>query len=98
MTGRIKFSIAQPMTIVGFFLAGILLIADMAALTASPTYWLVGADAAGAAHALTAAFYYAIFAAILYVFIASLMCFTVWGARRGYYEKVGLGQSWQSLR
>ncbi|KAK3114713.1 hypothetical protein LTR53_006724 [Teratosphaeriaceae sp. CCFEE 6253] len=87
MARRVKFSVAQPMTISGFLLAGILLIVDMVALTASPTYWLHGPNAPGANHALTQAFYYAIFAAILYLVIGTLMCFTVYGAVKGHYEK-----------
>ncbi|TKA80052.1 hypothetical protein B0A55_01758 [Friedmanniomyces simplex] len=87
MARRIKFSIAQPITITGFLLAGLLLILDMVALTASPTYWLTGQDAPGANHALTEAFYYAIFAAIIYLIIGSLMCFTVYGAVKGHYER-----------
>ncbi|KAK0920293.1 hypothetical protein LTR91_011426 [Friedmanniomyces endolithicus] len=87
MARRVKFSIAQPITIIGFLLAGLLLIVDMVALTASPTYWLTGNDAPGANHALTEAFYYAIFAAMIYIIIGSLLCFTAYGAVKGHYEK-----------
>jgi len=87
MARRVRFSIAQPITILGFLFAGILLIADMAALTASPTYYLTGPNAPGARHALTEAFYYAIFASIIYIVIGGLMCFTAYGALRGQYEK-----------
>ncbi|KAK4891032.1 hypothetical protein LTR27_010363 [Elasticomyces elasticus] len=87
MARRVKFSIAQPITIVGFLMAGILLIVDMVALTVSPTYWLTGPNAPGPSHALTEAFYYAIFAAGIYITIGSMMCFTVYGAVRGHYER-----------
>ncbi|EMC98179.1 hypothetical protein BAUCODRAFT_66900 [Baudoinia panamericana UAMH 10762] len=87
MARRVKFYIAQPLTITGFYLAGILLIADMAALTASPTDHLTGSVAPAAAHALSEAFYYAIFASVIYMVIGSLMCLTVYGALKGYYEK-----------
>ena len=88
MGHRLKFATAQPITITGFLLASILLIADMAALTSSPTYYLTGVNAPHARHALSGAFYYAIFAAFIYMVIALLMCFTVYGANKGYYEKV----------
>ena len=87
MARRLKFSIAQPITIAGFLAASIFLIADMAALSASPTYYLKGEAAPDARHALTAAFYYAIFAAALYMIIGMLSCLTVYGAVKGYYEK-----------
>lgn len=91
MARRLRFSIAQPVTIAGFMLAAILLIADMAALTASPTYRLTEAANPLALpaghHALSSAFYYAIFAAAIYVIISVLMCLTVYGANAGHYEK-----------
>ena len=87
MGRRLKFSVAQPITIIGFFLAGMLLIADMAAISSSPTYFLTGQNAPSVNHALTAAFYYAIWAAVFYIIIALLMCLTVYGALKGYYER-----------
>ncbi|KAK5136132.1 hypothetical protein LTR08_003969 [Meristemomyces frigidus] len=87
MGRRLKFSVALPITIIGFFLAGMLLIADMAVITSSPTYFLTGKNAPPARHALTSAFYYAIWAAVFYVIIALLMCLTVYGALKGYYER-----------
>jgi len=90
MTKRLKFYIAQPITITGFLLAGVLLIADVAAINASPTYYLTGKNAPSAHHALTSAYYYAIFAATFYMIIGGLMCLTVYGANRGLYEKAGV--------
>ncbi|KAK4539890.1 hypothetical protein LTR36_010284 [Oleoguttula mirabilis] len=87
MSRRLKFTIAQPITIVGFLLAGILLIVDMAVITSSPTYFLTGKNAPDAHHALTSAYYYAIFAAVFYIIIGSLMGLTVYGALKGYYER-----------
>ncbi|KAI7060410.1 hypothetical protein KC352_g43772, partial [Hortaea werneckii] len=87
MARRLDFQIAQPITISGFVLAGLLLIADTAALTASPTYYLTGKYAPRDRHALSSAFYYAIFAAVIYMTIALLMCMTVYGAKKGYYDK-----------
>lgn len=80
MARRLSFSKAQPITIIGWYIASILLIS------------LVGA----AAHikkdptenrALTQAFYYAIIAAVLYFMIAILMSVTVYGAYIGHYPK-----------
>ena len=87
MARRLSFPIAQPITITGFLLAGVMLIVDMAALTSSPHYFLTGRNEPDARHALTAAFYYAIFAASTYVVLGLLMCVTVWGANKGYYRK-----------
>ena len=88
MAKRVRFSIAQPITIAGFLLAGVLLICDMAALTASSTYRITEPKAeASATHALSSAFYYAIFAAAIYIIIGCLMCVTVYGANQGRYPK-----------
>lgn len=89
MTHRLNFSVAQPITIVGFVVSSGLLIADLVAVTASHTYQLpVSSPAAPAArHALTSAFYYAIMAAAIYLIIAILMCLTVYGAWKGHYAR-----------
>ncbi|KAI5364610.1 Putative Two pore domain potassium channel [Septoria linicola] len=88
MAKRLKFSIAQPITITGFLLAGVLLIADMAALTSDAEYFITDPPAQPANnHALTSAFYYAIFAASIYIIVGLLMCITVHGANRGYFAK-----------
>lgn len=87
MSRRLKFTIAQPITIIGFLMAGLLLIVDMAVITSSPTYFLTGRNAPDARHALTSAYYYAIFAAVFYIIIGLLMCLTVYGALKEYYER-----------
>ncbi|QIW99308.1 hypothetical protein AMS68_004826 [Peltaster fructicola] len=88
MAARLRFTIAQPITIGGFYLASVLLIADMAALTSSGDYRIDWAPAEPSqSHTLTSAFYYATFAAGLYFIIASLMCLTVYGANKRYYDK-----------
>lgn len=88
MARRVRFSIAQPITIAGFLTASVLLICDMAALTALPHYGITMPKAEPSAnHALTGAFYYAIWAAAIYMIIGALMCFTVYGANKGYYRK-----------
>lgn len=80
MTRRLAFSIAQPITIVGWFISSILLIALV--VTATYSMELPGQD-----RALTQAFYYAIIAAGLYFIVAALMCANVYGAYRGHYPQ-----------
>ncbi|KAK3700372.1 hypothetical protein LTR37_015983 [Vermiconidia calcicola] len=88
MARRIKFYLAQTITISGFLLAGLLLIADMLALTTQPHYAIKVPELMDPdRHALTQAFYYAIFAAVIYVILGLLMCITVLGAVKGHYEK-----------
>jgi len=88
MSRRLRFKIAQPISVSGFLLAGLLLIADTAAFAASPTYHLPFNSPAApkGRHALTPAFYYAIQAAIIYIVISGLMCLTVWGYWKGHYK------------
>jgi len=80
MARRLSFQIAQPITIIGWYLASILLIGDLAAI-------IHIVKVPGERRALTQAFYYAIFAAGLYFIIASLMVFTVYGAWKGHFSK-----------
>ncbi|KAL8787890.1 MAG: hypothetical protein Q9213_001917, partial [Squamulea squamosa] len=80
MARRLSFAIAQPITIVGWFISSILLIALVVAATYSLK--LPGQD-----RALTQAFYYAIIASGLYFLIAALMCVTVYGAYKGHYPQ-----------
>ena len=80
MARRLAFSIAQPITIIGWYLASILLIGDLTAI-------IHIVKVPGERRALTQAFYYAIFACALYFIIASLMVYTVYGAWKGHYSK-----------
>ncbi|KAL8739110.1 MAG: hypothetical protein Q9181_000221 [Wetmoreana brouardii] len=80
MARRLSFNIAQPVTIVGWFISSLLLMALV--ITASVSLKLPGQD-----RALTQAFYYAIIAAGLYFVIATLMCVTVYGAYKGHYPQ-----------
>jgi len=82
MAHRVSFAIAQPITIVGWFLSAFLLIA-LVAVANSHHFRLLPRDQ----HALSQAFYYAIMAAALYCIISVLMVVTVIGAMRGHYEK-----------
>jgi potassium channel subfamily K, other eukaryote len=81
MARRLSFPIAQPITILGFWIASVLLIALIA--VASHDLRAPGVEN----QALTQAYYYAIFAAGLYQLISYLMCVTVWGAHSGHYSK-----------
>lgn len=74
MARRLSFTIAQPITIIGWYIASVLLIA----LVATSVHVL---KVPGQNRALTQAFYYAIIAAVLYFLIASLMCITVYVSR-----------------
>lgn len=88
MAHRLRFSVAQPITITGFLLAGVLLIADVAALASDPHYYITRAKAIpDSQHALTHAFYFAAFAAVIYLLISLLMALTVYGANKGHYDK-----------
>jgi potassium channel subfamily K len=81
MARRLSFSVAQPLSIAGWYIASILLIALV--IVTSQGLQL----APGQNRALTQAFYYAIIAAGLYFIIATLMVSTVYGAFRGYYPR-----------
>lgn len=88
MARRLKFSTAQPITISGFLLAGILLVADVAALASKPNYGITDLKAVPSInHALSQAFYYAIIAASVYIVIGLLLCVTVYGAVEGRAPK-----------
>ncbi|RVX70524.1 hypothetical protein B0A52_05175 [Exophiala mesophila] len=81
MARRVPFRIAQPITITGFWVASVLLIALIS--VASHAFAAPGVQD----QALTQAYYYAIFAAALYQIISYLMCLTVYGAYRGHYSR-----------
>ncbi|RYP13540.1 hypothetical protein DL767_010678 [Monosporascus sp. MG133] len=81
MTKRVRFSVAQPITIVGWYLSAICLVA-LAATAGGP---LIPED--GIQWVWSQAFYYGVYAAILYFTVASLMVVTVWGANAGHYDK-----------
>lgn len=89
MGRRLKFTIAQPITIVGFLLSTTLLLAGIIAMTVSHTYQLPATSPAAPAeyHSLTSAFYYAIMAVVVYSILVVLMCWTVWGVVRGHFGR-----------
>ncbi|KAI0888005.1 voltage-gated potassium channel [Annulohypoxylon maeteangense] len=81
MTKRVRFSIAQPITIAGWYISAICLVALCATATGpleiQPEIEYVWSQA----------FYYGMYAAIIYFIVASLMVITVWGAENGHYSK-----------
>ncbi|KAL2019211.1 hypothetical protein VTK56DRAFT_10011 [Thermocarpiscus australiensis] len=81
MARRLTFSIAQPVTIVGWYISSLCLIALTA--TASGPLDIGPADE----FIWSQAYYYAIFSAALYFLIASLMVVTYIGAQIGRYPK-----------
>lgn len=81
MAERIRFSVAQPITIIGWYLSSLTLI-TLTACASEPRILQSTPN-----HAYTQAFYYAIFAAGLYFLVASLMVVTVYGAYKGHYSK-----------
>lgn len=82
MARRVSFTIAQPITIVGWYLAGLLLMA-LVIVASTSVFRLEPMEE----HALSQAYYYGIIAAALYFVIASLLVFTVVGAMKGHYPK-----------
>ncbi|ROT36504.1 voltage-gated potassium channel [Sodiomyces alkalinus F11] len=80
MARRIRFSIAQPVTIVGWYISSILLLSLNA--TASGPLAMVPPEH----YVLSQAYYYGIFAAVLYFVVASLMVVTIWGALAKHYS------------
>lgn len=81
MTMKVRFSIAQPITIVGWYISAICLVA-LAATASGPLVPEEDID-----WIWSQAFYYGIYAAVLYFIVASLMVITVWGAKAGHYGK-----------
>ncbi|KAI1434733.1 voltage-gated potassium channel [Xylaria sp. CBS 124048] len=89
MARRVRPSIAQPITIVGWYISSILLTALCASasgpLIQQPRNEFIWSQA----------FYYGLFAAVLYFLVATLMLTTVWGAQTGHYPnrfELTLGQ------
>ncbi|KAK0641039.1 hypothetical protein B0T16DRAFT_430968 [Cercophora newfieldiana] len=81
MTRRLRFSIAQPITIIGWYISSITLIC----LTATAAGPLVIQPVEE--YIWSQSFYYGMYSAILYFFVSSLMVVTFLGAHAGRYEK-----------
>lgn len=89
MARRLRFVIAQPITIVGFLLSFGLLLSCVLGMSTSHTYLLPSDSPAAPAvhHALTSAYYYAIISLVIYLQLALLMCWTVFGVYRGHFGR-----------
>lgn len=81
MTKRLRFTIAQPITIIGWYLSALLLI--ILEVTAATHLALEPAEE----YVWSQAYFYGIYAAVLYFIDASLMVVTFWGAYMGHYDK-----------
>ncbi|KAJ4373893.1 hypothetical protein N0V83_002632 [Neocucurbitaria cava] len=82
MSRKLSFAIAQPITIIGFYLASFLLIA-LVAVASTSLFRIAPMEE----HALSQAYYYGLMAAGIYFIISSLMVFTALGAYKGHYPK-----------
>jgi potassium channel subfamily K len=82
MARRLSFGIAQPITILGWYLASALLMA-LVIVASLPMFQIQPMQE----YALSQAYYYGIMAAALYFIVASLMAFTAYGAWKGHYSK-----------
>ncbi|KAL9088004.1 MAG: hypothetical protein Q9159_003359 [Coniocarpon cinnabarinum] len=81
MGGRHRFAVAQAVTIFGFAIAAVLLLGIIGA-TSRQSFIGPAED-----HVLTQAFYYAIWAAAIYIIVTILMTLTSLGAWWGKYPK-----------
>ncbi|KAJ0110088.1 hypothetical protein J7T55_014891 [Diaporthe amygdali] len=81
MARKIRFSVAQPITIVTWYISSICLIA-LNATAAGPLV-----EQPENVFIWSQAFYYGIYAACLYFVCSSLMVVTFWGAMKGHYSK-----------
>ncbi|KAF4340842.1 TOK1-voltage-gated outward-rectifying K+ channel [Fusarium beomiforme] len=84
MTRRVRFTVAQPLTIIGWYISAILLIA-LLATASGPLY--EGFTYPRDQLIWSQAFYYGLWAAILYFVDASLMLITFYGALVGHYQR-----------
>lgn len=82
MARRVSFAVAQPITVVGFYVASLLLMA-LVGVASSSVFRLEPRSE----HALSQAYYYGMIASGLYFIIATLMMFTIYGAYKGRYPK-----------
>ncbi|KAJ5469690.1 hypothetical protein N7539_009308 [Penicillium diatomitis] len=81
MAKRIRFGIAQPVIIVGWYISSLLLLGDLIALGVL----MYRPENAGRTYTQT--YFYGTFAAGLYFIIATMMLVTAWGAHKGQYSR-----------
>ncbi|KAJ5624366.1 hypothetical protein N7510_000675 [Penicillium lagena] len=80
MARRIRFVVAQPIIIVGWYMSSILLIGLLIA------FRVVGDVPTGSGRVFSQAYFYGAYAAILYFIISCLLVVTAYGAYRGHYS------------
>ncbi|PSR79461.1 hypothetical protein BD289DRAFT_94400 [Coniella lustricola] len=81
MARKIRWTVAQPITIVAWYISSLCLIA-LTATAAGPLIEQPEVD-----YIWSGAFYYGLYAAVLYFFCSTLMVVTLYGATKGYYSK-----------
>ncbi|KAK7736531.1 hypothetical protein SLS53_006962 [Cytospora paraplurivora] len=81
MARKIRFSVAQPVTIAAWYFSSICLLA-LSATAGGPLQ-----EEPKSLYIWSQAFYYGIYAACLYFFCSSLMIITFYGAIKGHYSK-----------
>ncbi|OOQ85072.1 putative ion channel [Penicillium brasilianum] len=81
MARRIRFEVAQPIIIVGWYISSFLLLGILIGLG------VLMYEPQNAGHVYTQAYFYGTFAAGLYFIIASLLVVTAWGAHKGHYSR-----------
>ena len=89
MTGRIRFNFAAPVTILGWFVAGLI---DVALVAAAPTYLPLPANVSAS---FSQSYYYAIFSGVIYILLSSMLTVTacgVWVANYSSEFKLSLAQ------
>jgi len=80
MGGRLRFNIASPVTIVGWFISGFI---DIALVAAAPSAVPLPTDQLST---YSQAYYYAIFAGALYVLLSAMLMVTAYGAWIGKHS------------
>lgn len=83
MARRVRFTIAQPITIIGWYLSAICIICLCATASGPLKAGLDNPED----YTWSQAFYYSIWAAILYFLCSTLMTVTFWGASTGRFSK-----------
>ncbi|KAJ6441601.1 potassium channel [Purpureocillium lavendulum] len=84
MSRRVRFTVAQPITITGWYISAICLV-TLLSVSSGPA--LRESEQPQSEFIWGQAFFYAIWATILYFLVATLLVVTYWGAHSGRYSK-----------
>ncbi|KAF4122093.1 potassium channel subfamily K, other eukaryote [Geosmithia morbida] len=87
MARVVRFSVAQPVTIAGWYVSAVLLLSLNATATGPLHEGFSAACGDDGEPIWSQAFFYGIWAAVLYFVMASLMAITFWGAVTGHYDR-----------